>query len=68
MQEPPPSPAWVTVWFLLAARIVAVRKLPAFAATVYDTVPGPLPPAPELTVTHDALDEAVQAIRKIYRV
>jgi hypothetical protein len=42
--------------------IVPVRPIvDAFAATVYDTVPMPLPFAPAVTAIHDALLAAVQA-------
>jgi hypothetical protein len=42
--------------------IVPVRPVvDAFAATLYETVPLPLPLAPAVTVIHDALLVAVQA-------
>ena len=39
---------------------VPVRKAPVLAATVYATLPFPVPVAPDVTVIHDALLLAVQ--------
>ena len=55
------APAWVTVKVCPAMVRVPVRMLlEVFSATVYATVPGRLPDAPEVIVTKAALLAAVQ--------
>ena len=44
-----------------AIAIVPVRSAPAFAATAIDTVPPPVPDAPDTTVIHGTSEVAVQA-------
>jgi hypothetical protein len=53
--------SWVIRTLRPAIVTVAERSLPTFAATVSVTVPGPVPVDPDVTVTHDASDRAVQA-------
>jgi hypothetical protein len=56
------APACVTVIVCPAIVIVPVRPVvDALAATVYETVPLPLPVAPAVTVIHAALLAAVHA-------
>jgi hypothetical protein len=40
---------------------VATRVSPGFSGTLNETVPGPVPLVPEVSVTNDALDVAVHA-------
>ena len=55
------APAWVTVKVCPPIVIVPVRDVvPVLAATLYATVPLPLPVAPLVIVIHDALLVAVQ--------
>jgi hypothetical protein len=57
-----PEPACVTTNDCPAIVIVPCRKLVAeFAAALYDTDPEPVPLAPELIVTKEAVVEAVHA-------
>ena len=53
--------AWLTVNVWPAMVIVPVRAAPVLAATVKATVPLPLPLAPLVTVSHDAVLAAVHA-------
>jgi hypothetical protein len=44
---------------LPASRSVPVRSAPVFAVAVNDTEPGPEPPPPDVTLSHDVLDVAL---------
>ena len=55
------APACVTVSCRPAIVSVPLRDAPALAATLNATEPFPLPEAPEVTPTHDALLAAVHA-------
>jgi len=52
--------AWFTVNVWPAIVSVPVRALPVFAATLNETLPSPVPLAPEVIVSHAALLVAVQ--------
>jgi hypothetical protein len=56
----PPAAAWFTVKVCPAMVIVPLRTPPVFWATVYDTVPLPVPLEPAMIVTHAAVLVAVQ--------
>src|SRR5207302_1489234 len=53
--------ACATVNVCPAAVSLVARAAPVFAATLYSTVPLPVPDAPALIVIHGTLDAAVQA-------
>lgn len=55
------APAWVTVKACPPMVSAAVRDaLPVLAATLKDTDPGPVPLAPAVTASQEALPAAVQ--------